>query len=46
MNDAAFSPNGSEIVTADDYGLARIWSAQLAGPLATIERIAESRLTG
>ena len=44
LSDCEFSPNGSEIVTAGGDGYSRIFSTELAGNLAQIERIAEQRL--
>jgi WD40 repeat protein len=44
LSDCEFSPNGSEIVTAGGDGYTRIFSTELAGSLAQIERIAQQRL--
>ncbi len=46
VQDAAFSPNGNEIVTGADGGAAQVWSAELADPLAAIERIGRARVPG
>jgi WD40 repeat protein len=41
---AVFSPNGKQIVTASSDGATRIWSTELAGPIDTLKRIAETRV--
>jgi WD40 repeat protein len=45
LSDCEFSPGGSEVVTAGGDGQTRIFSTQLAGGLAQVERIAKQRLT-
>lgn len=43
---AAFSPpNGDEVLTGSAAGNAAIWSAELDGPRAAVERIAAARVT-
>jgi WD40 repeat protein len=43
LSDCEFSPDGREIVTAGGDGQTRIFSTELAGGLAHVERIAEHR---
>jgi len=40
VRDAVFTPDGSKVVTGDTGGATRVWSTQLAGSLAAIERVA------
>jgi WD40 repeat protein len=45
LTSAAFSPDGKRVVTTGDDDTVRVWSTELAGPVRTIKRIAEMRLT-
>jgi WD40 repeat protein len=44
LYDCAFSPNDTQVITADGDGNTRIFSTELVGSPAQIERIAEQRL--
>jgi WD40 repeat protein len=44
LYDCAFSPNDTQVITAGGDGNTRIFSTELVGSLAQIERIAEQRL--
>jgi WD40 repeat protein len=44
VDSAAFSPSGAELVTGSADGTASIWSTELAGPIASLQRLAAKRL--
>jgi hypothetical protein len=44
VNSATFSPDGRNVLAASDH-MAAIWSAELSGNLASLQHIAESRVT-
>jgi WD40 repeat protein len=45
VHDATFSPDGKRVLTANADSTARIWSCVLCGSLASVERIARSRVS-
>jgi WD40 repeat protein len=44
VSDAAFSANGRFVVTAGEYGVARIFSTELADPIHALQASAERRI--
>ena len=44
VSDTEFSRDGKFVVTASNYGTARIFSTELAGPIQTVEKIAGGRM--
>jgi WD40 repeat protein len=45
LSDCQFSPDGREVVSGGDDGQTRVFSTELAGPLAQLEQIARQRVT-
>ncbi len=45
VEDAVFAPHGSAVVTVDAAGATQVWSTELAGSIASSERIAKEWLT-
>jgi WD40 repeat protein len=45
VSDSEFSSDGRRVVTASDYGTARIFSTELAGPIGAVETAARRSVT-